>query len=52
MYKAFEHGLLILGCGPSTVRFMPPLNITKEHLEEGLDIFDEVLTLAEREAGM
>ncbi|GAB4409578.1 MAG: acetyl ornithine aminotransferase family protein [Anaerolineales bacterium] len=50
--KAFEHGLLILGCGPNTVRFMPPLNITKEHLEEGLDIFDHVLTLAEREAGL
>lgn len=49
--KAFEHGLLILGCGPSTVRFMPPLNISQEHLDEGLDIFDEVLTLAEREAG-
>jgi 4-aminobutyrate aminotransferase len=49
--KAFEHGLLILGCGPNSIRFIPPLNITKEHLDEGMEIFDEALTLAEREAG-
>lgn len=50
-HKCFERGLLILGCGSSTVRFMPPLNVSKEHLDEGLEIFDEALTLAEKEAG-
>jgi len=49
--KCFERGLLILGCGTSTVRFMPPLNVSKEHLDEGLEIFDEGLTIAEQEAG-
>jgi len=49
--KAFERGLLILGCGPNSVRFIPPLNVSKEHVDAGLEIFDEALTVAEREAG-
>ncbi len=26
--RAFHNGLLLLSCGVSTVRFMPPLNVT------------------------
>ena len=46
---AFDHGLLLLGAGPSTIRFATPLNITKDILNEGFAIFEHVLTAVERE---
>ncbi len=45
--RAFKKGLLILGCGPSTVRFMPALTVDAETVDEALGIFEEVLTEAE-----
>jgi len=45
--KCFEKGLLILGCGMSTVRFMPALNITANLVDEGLGIFEQALAEAE-----
>ena len=45
--KCFERGLLILGCGMSTVRFMPALNIGTDLVDAGLDTFEEALTEAE-----
>jgi 4-aminobutyrate aminotransferase len=45
---AFQKGLLILGCGANTVRFMPALNISQELVDEGLAIFEEALSEAER----
>lgn len=36
--KCFNNGLFILSCGTNTIRFRPPLNITAEQLDEGLDI--------------
>ena len=43
--KCFENNLLILGCGESTIRFRPPLNIMDEELEEGLQVIEKVLNL-------
>ncbi len=43
---AFQHGLLALGCGPSTVRLAPPLNLSRSLADEGLMIFEEALSLA------
>jgi 4-aminobutyrate aminotransferase len=34
--RAFHNGLLLLSCGASTVRFMPPLNVTREEIDEAL----------------
>jgi 4-aminobutyrate aminotransferase len=48
----FEHGLLLLGCGKSTIRLAPPLCITKQEIDEGLEIFEYALTLAEEELGL
>ncbi|MBM4429686.1 MAG: acetyl ornithine aminotransferase family protein [Chloroflexi bacterium] len=45
--KCFERGLLILGCGMSTIRFMPALNIPADLVDEGLDIFEAALSAAE-----
>ncbi|MBV9339499.1 MAG: acetyl ornithine aminotransferase family protein [Acidobacteria bacterium] len=43
---AFERGLLLLGCGPSTIRIAPPLITTKEQAEAALDVLEECLELA------
>ena len=48
----FEHGLLLLGCGKSTIRLAPPLCITKAEMDEGLEIFEKVITMAEKEQGL
>jgi len=48
--KCFDRRLLMLGCGMSTARFMPALNITADLVDEGLDIFEKALTEAERKA--
>lgn len=45
---AFEYGLLTLGCGKSVIRISPPLCTTKEQVDEGLDILDYVISLAEK----
>ena len=41
--KAFEKGLLLLGCGENTIRFCPGLTVTPEEIDVCLSIFDEVL---------
>jgi 4-aminobutyrate aminotransferase len=46
--RAFERGLLLLGCGKSTIRFSPPLSVTRSEIDEGLMIFEEAVTLAEK----
>jgi 4-aminobutyrate aminotransferase len=46
---AFERGLILLSCGKSTIRIAPPLSITNAEIDEGLKIFEEALSLAEKE---
>ncbi|MCE5336538.1 MAG: acetyl ornithine aminotransferase family protein [Desulfobacteraceae bacterium] len=41
--KAFQKGLLILGCGENSVRFCPALTIGPEELDTGLAIFEEAV---------
>jgi 4-aminobutyrate aminotransferase len=40
MSKCFKRGLVIITCGKSTMRFAPPLIITHEIIDEGLEIFE------------
>ncbi len=40
---AFESGLLLLGCGPSAIRFCPPLCVTRRQVAQALDILAEVM---------
>jgi len=49
VHLAFEHGLLVLGCGTSAIRIAPPLIISRAEMTEGLQILDYVLTRAEEE---
>ncbi|HYC11515.1 MAG TPA: acetyl ornithine aminotransferase family protein [Nitrososphaerales archaeon] len=45
MDYCFRHGLLLITAGRNTLRVIPPLNITKEELSEGLDIMEEGIAL-------
>ena len=49
---AFERGLLLLSCGKSVIRIAPPLCITRPEIDEGLRIFEEAITVAEKEASL
>jgi 4-aminobutyrate aminotransferase len=42
----FRRGLLMLGCGVSTLRFCPPLVVTREEVDTAVGIIDEVLKAA------
>jgi 4-aminobutyrate aminotransferase len=45
--QAFESGLLLIPCGPNSIRMTPPLNISRELTDEGLRIFEDALTAVE-----
>jgi 4-aminobutyrate aminotransferase len=46
---AFERGLMILGCGETTLRLCPPLIVNEQEATVALDILEESLTVAEKE---
>ena len=46
--RAFEHGILFLGCGPSTIRLCPPLVVTKEEADVALDVLETCIEHAGR----
>jgi 4-aminobutyrate aminotransferase len=41
--RAFHRGLLLLGAGPSALRFAPPLVVDDYDVDTGLRIIDETL---------
>ncbi|MDE2304084.1 MAG: acetyl ornithine aminotransferase family protein [Gammaproteobacteria bacterium] len=41
--RAFHNGLLLLSCGQSTVRFMPPLMIGESDVDEAVEILEASL---------
>jgi 4-aminobutyrate aminotransferase len=45
IHVAEEHNLLLLSCGTydNTLRWIPPLNVTSEQINEGLQIFGQAL---------
>jgi acetylornithine/succinyldiaminopimelate/putrescine aminotransferase len=42
--RAFARGLLLVGAGDHTLRFLPPLTITRDELSAGLEILEQALT--------
>lgn len=44
--ECFRRGLVILGCGESSIRFSPPLVIDSEQVECALAILDESIQFA------
>jgi 4-aminobutyrate aminotransferase len=41
--KAFQKGLLLLGCGENSIRFSPPLIVNDEEVHVCLELFEEAL---------
>src|SRR5579862_5538316 len=46
---AFERGLLILGCGETSIRLAPPLIVNEHEAAIALDILEECISLVETE---
>jgi 4-aminobutyrate aminotransferase len=46
---AFERGLMILGCGETSIRLCPPLIVSEQEATVALDILEDALTQAEKE---
>ena len=44
--RAYHNGLLLLSCGQSTVRFMPPLLITTENVDDAMTMLEKSLVEA------
>jgi len=44
--RAYHNGLLLLSCGQSTVRFIPPLMITRAHVDEAMGMVEVALAEA------
>jgi 4-aminobutyrate aminotransferase len=47
---AFERGLLVLGAGENSIRLCPPLVITRDQAAFAVDVLEECLKIAIREA--
>jgi 4-aminobutyrate aminotransferase len=46
---AFERGLLVLGCGETSIRLAPPLIVNSHEATVALDILEDCITHAEQE---
>ncbi len=41
--RAFKKGVLLLGCGESSIRFIPPLCINEEQIVNAMDLIEEAI---------
>ena len=39
----FERGLILLGCGANSIRWSPPLILSRDHVDVALEIFDDAI---------
>jgi len=46
---AFEERLLLLGCGPNTMRLIPALSVEKDVIDDAMLIFERAIARAEEE---
>ncbi len=42
--KGLEKGAMFLGCGQNTIRFRPALTIQQEHINQGIEIIEKIVT--------
>jgi len=48
MMRSWKRGVAVITCGISTLRIMPPLNITRELVDAGLEIIEDVVKEVEK----
>jgi len=41
--ETFNRGVILLGCGPNSIRWSPPLILAKDNVDVALEIFDEAI---------
>ncbi|XVH30931.1 aspartate aminotransferase family protein [Haloferacaceae archaeon DSL9] len=41
--EALERGMLLLGCGPKTIRVLPPLDVTEREIDLGAEVLIEAI---------
>lgn len=41
--ESYKNKMIMLGCGTKTIRFRPPLIVTKDDIDKGMDIIRETL---------
>lgn len=49
VHRAFERGLIIIGCGDSTIRIAPPLNISQAEVDEALMMLEDSIIVCVQE---
>jgi 4-aminobutyrate aminotransferase len=47
---AFQRGVLLLGCGPNSIRVAPPLIVTTGQADTALDVLEECIGIVEGDA--
>jgi 4-aminobutyrate aminotransferase len=45
---AFKKGLMLLPCGKSVLRYIPPLNIPQDQLDAGLEILEDCIKAVDK----
>jgi 4-aminobutyrate aminotransferase len=48
--ECFRNGLMVLTCGPNSLRILPPLSISRGTIDQGLDILFESIRRVEKES--
>jgi 4-aminobutyrate aminotransferase len=49
--ECFKRGVLVLGCGPSSIRMAPPLVLTRAQAQVALEVFEEAVDAAVESKG-
>ena len=44
--EAYRHGLILLPCGKSSIRYIPPLIVRREQIDEAIEIMDGAIRAA------
>ncbi len=48
LHAAFEKGFIILGCGPNSIRFAPPLIANKSHVDMACGVLESVFAAVKK----
>ncbi|MCI4364519.1 MAG: acetyl ornithine aminotransferase family protein [Thermoplasmata archaeon] len=46
LVEAYRRGLILLGCGRSSIRYIPPLIVRREEIDEAVEIVDAAISAA------
>ncbi len=49
MIRCWKRGVVVITCGASTLRIAPPLIITRENVDAGMDIIEDVIKEVDKE---